>query len=264
MDSISSTYGYSPISSRFPASPLRDAPASGTAGSRLPDGPTDVTVRQQGVQVSTPPAEFTPYSSVSVGSDRKLSAADAKNSTKDAESGRGAGKPADKADAATQDPQIQAEVARLKSIESKVRAHEAAHKAAGGTLTGPISYTYQRGPDGKNYIVGGEVPIEISTGSTPQETISRMQQVISAALAPADPSPQDRAVAAQAGNIQQQARQQVASSTLPAAQKSPAEAEKSDKSQPEAITSSAPRSNSPRTSGASSAAEVFRPVSIYA
>jgi hypothetical protein len=108
------------------------------------------------------------------------------------------------------DPQVQAQISQLKSIEEKVKAHEAAHKTAGGTMTGPVSYTYSRGPDGKNYITGGEVPISVSSGKTPQETISRMQQVIQAALAPADPSPQDRAVAGQAAAMQQQARQELA------------------------------------------------------
>lgn len=108
-----------------------------------------------------------------------------------------------------QDPQVQAQILALKAIEEKVKAHEAAHKSAGGTITGPVSYSYTRGPDGKNYITGGEVPISVSPGKTPQETISRMQQVIRAALAPADPSPQDRAVAAQAATQQQEARQQL-------------------------------------------------------
>ena len=117
------------------------------------------------------------------------------------------------------DPQIQAQIVQLKAIEEKVKAHEAAHKSAGGTMTGPVSYSYTRGPDGKNYITGGEVPISVSSGKTPQETISRMQQVIQAALAPADPSPQDRAVAAQAAALQQEARQQ--ESTVPADSETP-------------------------------------------
>jgi len=108
-----------------------------------------------------------------------------------------------------EDPQIQQIISQLKSTEEKVKAHEAAHKSS-GAATGPISYTYTRGPDGKNYITGGEVPVNISTGSTPEETISRMQQVIQAALAPSDPSPQDRAVAAQAANIKLQAQQEKA------------------------------------------------------
>lgn len=110
--------------------------------------------------------------------------------------------------------QVQQEIARLKRTEEKVKAHEAAHKSAGGGITGPVSYTYTRGPDDRNYVTGGEVPITISSGHTPQETINRMQQVIRAALAPADPSPQDRAVAAQASNIMQQARQEQSSQSI--------------------------------------------------
>ncbi len=108
-----------------------------------------------------------------------------------------------------EDPQIQQIISQLKTTEEKIKAHEAAHKSS-GAATGPISYTYTRGPDGKNYITGGEVPINLSTGSTPEETIGRMQQVIQAALAPADPSPQDRAVASQASNIKLQAQQEKA------------------------------------------------------
>ncbi|MGB4598462.1 MAG: putative metalloprotease CJM1_0395 family protein [Trichlorobacter sp.] len=106
-----------------------------------------------------------------------------------------------------EDPQIQQMVARLKQTEQKVKAHEAAHKAAGGNLASGASYSYTQGPDGRNYITGGEVQIDMSPGRTPQETVSKMQQVIRAALAPADPSGQDRAVAAQAANQMTQARQ---------------------------------------------------------
>lgn len=110
-----------------------------------------------------------------------------------------------------EDPQIKEEIARLRSIEEKVKAHEAAHKSAGGTLAGSVSYTYTRGPDGRNYITGGEVQIETSGGQTPQDTIARMEQVVRAALAPADPSPQDRAVAQQASVQAMQARQEQSS-----------------------------------------------------
>lgn len=115
------------------------------------------------------------------------------------------------ADGQVEDPQVQQEIAQLRSTESKVKAHESAHKAVGGALTGAVSYTYTRGPDGKSYITGGEVDINMSSGNTPQETINRMQQVVRAALAPADPSPQDRAVAARANTIEQQARQALSS-----------------------------------------------------
>jgi hypothetical protein len=102
----------------------------------------------------------------------------------------------------------QRKVEQLKAGEQKVIAHENAHKAAGGSYAGAITYQYARGPDGKSYIVGGEVSIDLSPGRTPDETIRKMQQVIAAADAPADPSGQDRSVAARAQAIEMQARQQ--------------------------------------------------------
>lgn len=107
-----------------------------------------------------------------------------------------------------EDPQVKQQVDRLKAIEEKVKAHEAAHKSAGGGLAGAVSYSYTQGPDGRSYVTGGEVQINMSGGRTPQETISRMQQVIQAALAPADPSGQDRAVASQAASQMAQAQQE--------------------------------------------------------
>jgi hypothetical protein len=107
------------------------------------------------------------------------------------------------------DPQVQREVARLKRIEQKVKAHEAAHKAAGGPYTGAASYQYTTGPDGRRYIVGGEVSIDTSEAGSPQATITKMQIVQRAAMAPADPSPQDRAVAAAAAAKETKARSEL-------------------------------------------------------
>ena len=66
------------------------------------------------------------------------------------------------------------------------------------------------GPDGKRYITGGEVPIRMKTGSTPEETIRNMEQVQRAAHSPADPSGQDMRVAAKAAAIESRARAQAA------------------------------------------------------
>ncbi|GAB4296699.1 MAG: hypothetical protein Fur0034_06170 [Desulfuromonadia bacterium] len=108
------------------------------------------------------------------------------------------------------DRAVQQEVQKLKAQEEKVRAHEAAHKAAGGQYAGAVSYTYRPGPDGRSYIVGGEVQIDVSPGKTPEETIRKMAIVQRAALAPSDPSGQDRAVAAQAASLAAQAQQELA------------------------------------------------------
>lgn len=100
-------------------------------------------------------------------------------------------------------------VADLQSRDAEVRAHEAAHQS-GGASTGGASYTYQKGPDGKMYAIGGEVSVSFSTGSTPQETIANAQAVIASALAPADPSAQDMAVASSAMVMMMRAQQQIA------------------------------------------------------
>ena len=106
------------------------------------------------------------------------------------------------------------EIQQLKQLQQRdqeVRAHENAHRAAAGGLviSGP-SYSFQRGPDGKAYAVGGEVQISTGEGSTPEETISSARQAQKAALAPQQPSSQDRAVAARAGQRIQQAQIELA------------------------------------------------------
>lgn len=101
---------------------------------------------------------------------------------------------------------IQAEVARLKRTEQNIRAHEAAHMAAGGAFAGGVSYIYAKGPDGRMYVSGGEVPIQAPEGKTPEETVRNMEIVRRAAMAPADPSSQDLAVAAAAMQIESRAR----------------------------------------------------------
>jgi hypothetical protein len=101
-------------------------------------------------------------------------------------------------------------VSRLAARDTEVHAHEAAHQAAARGLGGAASFSYEVGPDGRRYAVGGEVPVSIEPGRTPQETISNAQTVRAAALAPSDPSAQDLAVASQASQMEAQARQEVA------------------------------------------------------
>ncbi len=97
----------------------------------------------------------------------------------------------------------------LQSRDSEVRAHESAHQSGGGA-TGAASFTYQQGPDGKMYAIGGEVSISMKGGSTPQETIANARAVMAAAMAPADPSGQDQAVASAAAMMIAKAEQQIA------------------------------------------------------
>jgi hypothetical protein len=104
-------------------------------------------------------------------------------------------------------------VARMQQRDREVRTHEMTHISAGaGLVRGGATYSFERGPDGKLYAAGGEVSIDTSPGSTPQETIERARRIRSAALAPADPSPQDRQVAAAASLMESQARIELAAS----------------------------------------------------
>lgn len=103
------------------------------------------------------------------------------------------------------------QVQELAKRDREVRAHEQAHARVGGPYAGAPSYTFQQGPDGKRYAIGGEVQIDTGKEKTPQETIRKMQIVIRAALAPAEPSSQDLKVAqlarSQLSEAQAEARQ---------------------------------------------------------
>ncbi len=109
---------------------------------------------------------------------------------------------ATRADAETTQ-RIQAEAAQIRELAARdreVRAHERAHaSAAAGIAHSAPSYTYQRGPNGRQYAVGGEVRIDTSpVPGDPAATLDKARQIARAALAPAEPSSQDRAVAARA------------------------------------------------------------------
>jgi len=113
-------------------------------------------------------------------------------------------------------PEELKQLTELKARDREVRAHEQAHQAVGGQYAGAISYTFQRGPDGAQYAVGGEVSIDVAPVSgDPQATIEKMRVVRAAALAPAEPSGQDRAVAAEAMQIMLKAQAEVASGEEP-------------------------------------------------
>ena len=91
-------------------------------------------------------------------------------------------------------------VEKLKKRDQEVRAHEMAHVAAGGSyIMRGANYQYQKGPDGGMYAVGGDVLIDTSpVPGDPQATMRKMDAVRNAALAPANPSNSDRAIASNA------------------------------------------------------------------
>lgn len=87
-------------------------------------------------------------------------------------------------------------VAKLKARDAEVRRHEQAHASVGGQYAGAPTYTYQTGPDGQQYAIGGAVEIDVSViDGDPAATIEKMVVVKAAALAPAEPSAEDKQVA---------------------------------------------------------------------
>lgn len=185
---------------------IRSAPSSPASADSITPAPTpprsdstdgvDVSISQQARQ--TNPGDGTRNgsgaddSAPSQGSDKPGNAARPERSEDGAraEQGQGSDDPSSEQEAVVQE---------LKSRDQQVRQHEQAHRTTGGQYAGAPTYTYQRGSDGQLYAVGGQVAIDASPiPDDPEATISKMQTVRSAALAPADPSPQDIRVAQEA------------------------------------------------------------------
>lgn len=103
----------------------------------------------------------------------------------------------------------------LKKRDAEVRTHEQAHKTAGGQYAGSPAFEMTKGPDGQSYATGGHVNIDVSAiPDDPQATLNKMMQIKSAALAPAEPSAQDRKVAAKADMVAAAARSELSQSTV--------------------------------------------------
>lgn len=120
--------------------------------------------------------------------------------------------PDDKQAQKAQQQQDDVIIRQLRSRDREVRAHEGAHVAAGGSIVrGGPSYTYQIGPDGRSYAIGGEVQIDTSpVAGDPEATLLKSGQIRAAALAPANPSAQDLRVASNANQLASRARVDIA------------------------------------------------------
>jgi hypothetical protein len=93
----------------------------------------------------------------------------------------------------------QRKIDELKKIDRRVHVHEQAHlSAAGGYARGGANYSNVTGPDGKRYAKAGHVNLDTSKEKTPEATIRKATTIQKAALAPVDPSPSDRQIAADA------------------------------------------------------------------
>jgi len=111
--------------------------------------------------------------------------------------------------------QLEAEQLRqlieLRTRDSEVRAHEQAHiQAAGPFISSPATFTFVRGPDGRQFAIAGSVSIDTAPiPGDPEATVRKEAQVERAALAPRDPSAQDRRVAVRAKAARLQAQRQL-------------------------------------------------------
>jgi hypothetical protein len=173
-------------------------------------------VGQESVELKS--SSFRPTEQLAESSRQQTRRAPEDNPSQDAEQNRVATKaPVDEGQQrkqkAQQQEQQEAEqkvIEQLSARDREVRAHEQAHAAVAGQYAGSPTYTYQRGPDGVSYAVGGEVQIDTSPiPNDPEATLRKAEQIARAASAPAEPSGQDRAVAAQAAKMAQQARVEI-------------------------------------------------------
>lgn len=93
-------------------------------------------------------------------------------------------------------PAEKQDVARLQQRDAQVRQEEQAHSSAAGDLAGPISYVYQIGPDGRQYAVGGSVPISAAAVTGDPAELRRIGARLEvAAQAAVNPSAQDLSAA---------------------------------------------------------------------
>ena len=119
------------------------------------------------------------------------------------------------ADSVTLSPEAAKQVQKLQARDREVRAHEQAHIAAGGQhVSGGASFTYQAGPDGRQYAIGGAVQIDTTpVPGDPEATEEKARAVRRAALAPANPSATDQNVAAKATTMESKARAEQSAQT---------------------------------------------------
>jgi SprA-related family. len=184
----------SEATSNYPQPNQRDGrPQTTTTSGSESDNAVDTDELAETVEETE--AGDNPESSSAQGSEKEAAAS----------SGSDEEKAADGSDLSEEEQQ---QVKELKARDQEVRTHEQAHQAAGAGYAGGASYSYQRGPDGNNYAIGGEVSIDTSSTGDPERDIVKMRIVRAAALAPAEPSGQDLSVAAAASQREAEASRQ--------------------------------------------------------
>lgn len=207
--------------------------------------PLSVSIPRPFESASSPELARAAFAPVTAGAEADSSQAATSQEEQDRPDDSSASAQPGKPRSAKEEQKLQLVVAELANRDREVRAHEQAHAAVGGPHAGAPTYTYTQGPDGKRYASAGEVRIDVgAVANDPQATLSKMEIVIRAALAPAEPSAQDRSVASQA-----QAQMAAARAELAALRRGEGEGGKApadqgaEKSDDPSVTSDASRSS---------------------
>jgi len=104
----------------------------------------------------------------------------------------------------------QQKLMELEKRDREVKIREAERAALGGRYSGAPKLSYVIGPDGKCYVVESKVNVDMGVvAGDPEATIKKAEVIRSAALATAQPSPQDRNIAAQAAHMKLKAQAQL-------------------------------------------------------
>lgn len=107
------------------------------------------------------------------------------------------------------------QIQSLAKRDREVRTHERVHASLAGSFGGSPQFQFQRGPDGVLYAVSGSVALDASPiQGNPEATERKARAIQRAALAPSEPSPADRAIAANAASMGAQARLEINSESL--------------------------------------------------
>lgn len=96
-------------------------------------------------------------------------------------------------------------VDNLEARDAKVRNHETSHIMAAGGQAGMPTYTYQTGPDGKRYAIGGSVNIATMTTGDTEQDARRANTAYRAAMATGEPSSRDMQAATRARTMEMEA-----------------------------------------------------------
>lgn len=118
-----------------------------------------------------------------------------------------------------------AAVQDMQARDASVRREEQAHAAAAGAMAGPIQYEYKTGPDGRRYVVNGQVSIRYSTPSgDPTDAANAGRKLAAAAMAAQAPSAADYAAAAEGYRVAGDAERVAVDQTLTASRQAADEA----------------------------------------